>query len=450
MKHLHGRWPHPHNHGERTRVQPTHDHSHDEKFWLPEFTAASGPRGVPYEYYFVPGQLLIPERDLGRPGVREVLKEYGFAPVKGYDLSPEECRRKGIAPDECGAAPNLPGMTFLSMKSDDPAFRIEIPKILDVLRARSAELEPEAPALSVTPNHVLLGSSHAMWGPGKAVEPAASPAFSTLPDNGVGKDVKLAILDTGVVQHTQFPAGVPCPTAEFDEPDEDANQVLDYEAGHGTFITGVALRYAPCAEVVNLKVLTANGRVSDTSLANRLWQCGDADIINLSLGGYTYDNRGLCAVPLVLEMLRRKNPDLVVVAAAGNDHSSRPFFPAAMKHVIGVAAVDENDKRHEFSNFGWWVDARARGDFVSTFYDKRQGGVLRNHDTGTTFTFDGWASWAGTSFAAPVVAAAIAARIDKSKGIGARQAAQQLLEEAGDTWRQDEGVLIAPKDFSQP
>ena len=50
-----------------------------------------------------------------------------------------------------------------------------------------------------------------------------------------------------------------------------------------------------------------------------------------------------------------------MVAGAGNDDSTSPFYPAAYPEVLAVAASDEQDKKPVFSNYGPWVDATAPG-----------------------------------------------------------------------------------------
>jgi len=40
------------------------------------------------------------------------------------------------------------------------------------------------------------------------------------------------------------------------------------------------------------------------------------------------------------------------VAAAGNDNTSEPFYPAAYDEVIAVSSIDQNDIKAHFSNFG--------------------------------------------------------------------------------------------------
>ncbi|MGH9246633.1 MAG: S8 family peptidase [Acidimicrobiales bacterium] len=334
-----------------------------------------------------------------------------------------------------------------------PEFRTrghEIPRIVDDIRNLGRDQPSNQPPPRVAPNHVLYGINHVVIGPGRSPTRASQP-FRSFPQTDVGHGVKIVVLDTGIIKHPLLASFDP---AEIDPPnDSPVDSELDFEAGHGTFIEGVIRQYAPAADVMHKKVLTSEGRVSDTLLAQRLLSdCGDFDIINLSLGGYTHGNAGPFALPIVLEALRHKNPKQAVVAAAGNDHTDRPFFPAAMKAVIGVAACDDQDNRADYSNFGWWVDARAVGEHVSTFFDlpgQGQPGALNQHNSNQAAEFDWWASWAGTSFAAPVVVGAVAAEISANSGLTAREAAARLLVVNAPTWKPTLGVRIDPTDLTK-
>jgi subtilisin family serine protease len=69
---------------------------------------------------------------------------------------------------------------------------------------------------------------------------------------------------------------------------------------------------------------------------------------------------------------------VVVVAAAGNNASSTPFYPAAYPNVIAVASTDYNDHLVSSSDYGDWVDVAAPGASIwSTLpndrYDSRSG-----------------------------------------------------------------------------
>jgi thermitase len=77
----------------------------------------------------------------------------------------------------------------------------------------------------------------------------------------------------------------------------------------------------------------------------------------------------------------------LALAAAGNDDSSTPSYPAAYPQVVSVAATDRNDARASVSTFNDDVEVAAPGvDIVSTWFD------------------GGYSVQSGTSMATPHVA----------------------------------------------
>jgi hypothetical protein len=80
-----------------------------------------------------------------------------------------------------------------------------------------------------------------------------------------------------------------------------------------------------------------------------------AKIINCSWGA----NGGAQSEQDIIDFATQQGS--LVVAAAGNESSDAFFSPASYRHVLSVAATDNNDTRAYFSNFGDNVDVSAPG-----------------------------------------------------------------------------------------
>lgn len=163
---------------------------------------------------------------------------------------------------------------------------------------------------------------------------------------------------------------------------------------HGSFVAGVVRQVAPGCRLDMRHVLASDGLGTDFSVAQALDQLAtDATavpVVNLSLYCTPVDGLVPVAMAAALDTLAARHPETLVVAAAGNDGSSRPSWPAAHPFVVAVGAVDAAQPV-DFSNRGPWVDFSARGD-----------GVVSHH-----------VAWSGTSFAAAQVSGALAAILDR-------------------------------------
>ncbi|MCL6537154.1 MAG: S8/S53 family peptidase [Acidothermus sp.] len=296
----------------------------------------------------------------------------------------------------------------------------------------------------IGPNHVLLAQPQ--WHPGPADDP--EPADNPIPPYDVvlppnAPQVKIAVLDTGIVAHPWFvsrPWFSSCTQDDYEVLDANLDFYLDSVAGHGTFIAGVIRQWAPAADLVISRVVESDGTTDEFRLIQTLHTLPAVDIISLSLGCYTHDDKP----PAVLTHILARIPQTtLIVACAGNTASDRPFWPAATKRVIGVAALNAaGTDRAVFSNYGWWVDACAVGEnLVSSFvtFD----GPRPPHGGRDPDRFIGYARWSGTSFAAPRVAAAIARRAYE-QAIPIRQAAAQLLDPTAHRYFPDLGVVVDP------
>jgi subtilisin family serine protease len=277
----------------------------------------------------------------------------------------------------------------------------------------------------VAPHHVLCGVPFVQGGP--AGFPLAADELLDFAA-GAGDGVRVAVIDTGYTPklHPWLDDRTRAAPDTLEATDvHPKNGWLDDESGHGTFIAGVVLQQAPSATIEIAKVLDTEGYGSELDVARAILDHADADVINLSLGCYSYDDQPPLAIA---EALRHVSPTTVVVAAAGNDSTHRPLWPAAHKRVLAVGAVDDRLERASFSNFGWWVDAAARGvKVLSTFLEFDEAGHARPIPGREPQSFRRWARWSGTSFAAPKVAGEIAATMTRLGSKSAREAAAALF-----------------------
>jgi hypothetical protein len=222
-------------------------------------------------------------------------------------------------------------------------------------------------------------------------------------------------------------------------------------SGHATFVAGLVLGQAPGATVQVRGVLDSEGKADGWTVAKEIVALGRAgvDILNLSLVCYTEDGEAPLAMATAIDRL---DPNIVVVAAAGNhgrdkpasgpgrpkggvllDPGRRPAFPAALDDVVAVGSANDKQNRSDFTPKEVpWIDVLTWGEnLVSTFLD---GDVeIRPDDVGAdaigtphgTTRFSGVAKWSGTSFAAALVSGAIAAGTQPGR-VSARQAWEDI------------------------
>ena len=211
-----------------------------------------------------------------------------------------------------------------------------------------------------------------------------------------------------------------------DEPDglyTDPAGRLDGISGHGTFIAGLISNIAPRTrlEVVGLRNQEVEiGRLgpgeqlglfeTEVAIAHAMLRRCNTDVIQCGFAFPTLDDYPSLPFAAVMAELRTKHAPhggrVAVVAPAGNEGSRRPYWPAALPDVIGVASTDPGgDSRVSFSNWGDWCDCCTPGADVYSTFVYWDGSVQGNAGTQR---FKGWATWNGTSFAAPKVSAAIA------------------------------------------
>lgn len=166
-------------------------------------------------------------------------------------------------------------------------------------------------------------------------------------------------------------------------------------------IAGIAYN----AKIVPVRVLGKCGGYTSDIADGIIWASGGtvagvaanpnkARVLNLSLGG-----GGECSATTQTAINSARSRGAVVVVAAGNaSMEASSFSPANCAGVIAVAATNRSGGRAAYSNYGSIVDLAAPGGDASA-------GILSTVNAGTRApAADGYASYTGTSMAAPHVA----------------------------------------------
>jgi subtilisin family serine protease len=193
--------------------------------------------------------------------------------------------------------------------------------------------------------------------------------------------------------------------------DQSTAAVLDgspYVAfGHGTMTSGLIHLVAPKAKLLPLKAFSANGTGYISNIVAALYYAvqNHANVVNMS-----FDLTS--SSPALNHVVSYANKaGVVLVAAAGNEDTSAPVYPAAMNgSVVGIASTTDWDARSSFSNYGStdvWI--AAPGEYVISTYP---GGT--------------YGSESGTSFSSPLVAGTVALMLSAKQPLSQSQAASAL------------------------
>lgn len=205
------------------------------------------------------------------------------------------------------------------------------------------------------------------------------------------RGIVIAILDSGLeTTHPEFANRV-VPGYDFVESDSVPND----PRGHGTMSAGVAAgrgnngsgTAGACwdCSIMPIRVLNANGNGYASWVVRAIVLATDrgADVISMSFGGFSPTASMANAVQYA------RDRGVVVVASAGNDGNTRPFYPASYPGVIGVVASNTADRPYSWSNRGSQFELAAPGCLWTT-------------KTGKTY-----GNFCGTSASAPLVAGVI-------------------------------------------
>jgi subtilisin family serine protease len=274
-----------------------------------------------------------------------------------------------------------------------------------------------------------LGGNSNNWGADLIKAPTAW-------NNGyTGQGTIVAVLDTGVdYNHQDLKNNIWSNAKEItgNGIDDDGNGYVDDVQGwnfvdnnnnildnndHGTHVAGTIAAenngigvtgIAYNSKIMPVKVLDANGSGSYSNIAKGIYYAVDngANVINLSLGGNSSND----TLKSAIEYASSKN--VIVVMAAGNNGDPVPSYPARYAYNSGIAvgAVDKNNNLADFSN--------RSGPQEITYVTAPGVNVY------STIPNNQYASYNGTSMAAPHIAGVVALMLSANHNLTESQVLQ--------------------------
>jgi subtilisin family serine protease len=171
---------------------------------------------------------------------------------------------------------------------------------------------------------------------------------------------------------------------------------------NSTGVSGIAGGFRPRFPGVRIMCLRSGYIGTDTLGHAHTWAGTQAmyyavqngvSVINISFGpgyvepcqtGYGFDSAMRSAI------INALNNDVVVTVASGNDNVDCADYMAIIDGVINVAALNQDDNKAYYSNYGSWIHISAAGNDMYT--------------TDSEFGVATYNGWQGTSYSAPVVA----------------------------------------------
>ncbi|MFJ7129896.1 S8 family peptidase [Streptomyces sp. NPDC098101] len=285
-----------------------------------------------------------------------------------------------------------------------------------------------------------------------------------------GKGVTVAVLDTGITRHTELNSQV-LPGYDFisntwtandgggrdDDPSDAGDWLKKGECGkdrygnpvpsgdrnsswHGTHVAGTiaaaangsgVVGVAHEANILPVRVLGRCGGSTSDIIDAITWASGGtvsgvpanknrAAVINMSLGG-----EFACDQAYNAALKGAADRGTTVVVSAGNDNAdAASYSPAGCAHVVTVAASDREGNRAVYSNYGKAVDVTAPGGETGV---RAADGIWSTLNKGTKSPGDAsYASYQGTSMAAPHVAGLAALMKQKDPSLTPAQIEQTV------------------------
>lgn len=370
-----------------------------------------------FSYLYDPDVLLVRTDDTDR--VHEVRNALNEAEVFVGEVG-EPADEEELPPPEQGERPDLMvrRLPLPRRRDGDPR---AVPLALEILDDLGLNTEEESWA---TPDHWIHLSSNTRLCP--ATEPEhpgkRGPWPKPSPDQSRGHGVTVSVVDSG--WHDPAAHLLASKWLKGVHGDDEYNgPTLRPYAGHGTFIAGVIRCVAPGTQVFVERFIHGGFALRESSMVRQIQQAlGRLDppqLINLSAGATTRKKRPLLSFErLWANHLSQLGESCLLVAAAGNDATADPLWPAAFEWALGVGSLDHNGDISDFSNIGRSADVYAVGRNLVNAFPQATYVCRETPDKGKKrHLASGLARWSGTSFAAPVVVGLIAAELGEGTDV---------------------------------
>lgn len=183
-----------------------------------------------------------------------------------------------------------------------------------------------------------------------------------------GEGVKIAVLDSGVVEHKNLEGAVveavDCTGSEVG--------VVD-TLGHGTHVVGIIaarrkekgiVGIAPQALIYSAKVLGESTADKIEALVKGIYWAIEKQVHLISISWVCNQS-----VPALKEAIQAAaQAGIFIISAVGNEGKRlEAVYPASYPEVLGVGAVSLDARVAPYSNQGSFVDVVAPGKFTSTY-----------------------------------------------------------------------------------
>ena len=234
--------------------------------------------------------------------------------------------------------------------------------------------------------------------------------------NIICNEITVAVIDTGIhSKHEYFNNSDRIVDSNFYYEttvgiDSEGNKITEKQSSmeddcfHGTAVSSVI--YDNTMSIIKITPYRVTNsifiRYSNMFKAFDFAVSKNVDIINISAGGEIPSN----SKTLYDKITSATNNGIMVIVAAGNENkSANTVFPACHPAAITVSATDENNKPASFSNFGNTVDIAAPGTNIKVPVPRL---LTDNSDNSPHPAYNAYMISDGTSYSAPLVAAAAA------------------------------------------